>query len=242
MPKELGLEEVRVILESGNFNELIGAVENEQLECKAAPYQLDNDHHKQELAKDVSALANADGGIVLIGVRTEKDPRHLGDELVEIRPFEQHRVDLSQYFDVLHDWVYPALWQVEANWFPSAEELDKGIVAIAISNQPLVSRPFLVTRIIDPEGKMSEIVFGYCERQRDRVVPMSVEGLHARLKDGYNYEQLIKGRFDSIEETLDRIQGQITGPEPTLPAGPSRLDQLQAEHRPKVEDAIGELD
>lgn len=80
MPKNLDPDHVRFILKSGHFNELIGTVEDEHLECKAAPYQLQSEHQKQELAKDVAGLANAGGGIILIGVRTERDPTHFGDE------------------------------------------------------------------------------------------------------------------------------------------------------------------
>ncbi|MBI4641613.1 MAG: hypothetical protein HY731_13015 [Candidatus Tectomicrobia bacterium] len=54
MPKNMNPDEVRNILERGNFDEFIGVVEDEQLECKSAPYQVQNDHEKQELAKDVS--------------------------------------------------------------------------------------------------------------------------------------------------------------------------------------------
>ncbi|NOT96228.1 MAG: ATP-binding protein, partial [Nitrospira sp.] len=68
--KKLSLEDVQQILESGEFDSLIGTQEDDHLECKGEPYQLDINHAKLEFAKDVSALANAKGGIILIGVRT----------------------------------------------------------------------------------------------------------------------------------------------------------------------------
>ena len=68
------VEEILRALESGNFESLIGLVENAETEAKGAPYQLSlGDAQKHELAKDVSALANADGGIILLGFRTAKD-------------------------------------------------------------------------------------------------------------------------------------------------------------------------
>ena len=73
MPKNLSLAEITTILQAGDFNQLIGGLEDEHLECKREPYKLQLDTEKMELAKDVSALLNADGGIILVGVRTEKD-------------------------------------------------------------------------------------------------------------------------------------------------------------------------
>jgi len=100
-------------LENGHFDELIGAVEDQHLECKAAPYQLQHEHQKQELAKDVYALANADGGIILIGVKTERNPVHFGDEIIESCPFPQTLVDPDQWQAVLRTWIYPPLQHVD---------------------------------------------------------------------------------------------------------------------------------
>lgn len=66
MPRFITLAEVAAILQSGDFTRLLGGLEDDHLECKSAPYNLDQEREKMELAKDVSALANADGGIILI--------------------------------------------------------------------------------------------------------------------------------------------------------------------------------
>lgn len=79
MPRFIPLSDIWSILGSGDFNQLIGGLEDDHLECKSAPYNLTEDQGKMELAKDVSALANADGGIILIGVQTETEPQHQGD-------------------------------------------------------------------------------------------------------------------------------------------------------------------
>ena len=66
-------------LQDGQFDALIGRAEDAFLEFKGSPYQLAVNEQRQELAKDVSALANANGGIILIGFRTampyiQRDP------------------------------------------------------------------------------------------------------------------------------------------------------------------------
>src|SRR5713101_5965300 len=92
MVESLNPEQIQAILERANFDEFIGVVEDHQLECKKEPYQLQRDDQKQEFAKDVTGLANAEGGFLLIGVRTEKNPTHFGDEITSIHPFPQTMV------------------------------------------------------------------------------------------------------------------------------------------------------
>ena len=90
MPRKLSIADIAAILESGDFSPLIGALEDEHLECKSAPYQLDQERGKMELAKDVSALANADGGFILIGVTTEIEPTSNGEVIRRISCSSKH--------------------------------------------------------------------------------------------------------------------------------------------------------
>ena len=67
-------QEVLTVLTRRSFEDLIGKEEGLELEFKGSPYRLDVDAEKFELGKDVSGLANAEGGVIVIGVRTK---RHL---------------------------------------------------------------------------------------------------------------------------------------------------------------------
>ena len=107
MPKTLRLIEVQKILSSGDFDEFIGALEDEQLEFKASPYQLDKDQGKMELAKDVSALANTAGGIIVIGVQTERNPTVQGDEAKKIGCFIENLKPLGLAGNGSHRFMVP---------------------------------------------------------------------------------------------------------------------------------------
>jgi hypothetical protein len=204
MAKNITLNQIKAILESGNFGELITAIEDEQLECKVVPYQLSQDHQKQELAKDVSAFANANGGVILIGVRTERNPTHFGDEISEICSFSQEIVNPGQYQDILQSWIYPAPQQVEIRWFPSVVNQEKGIATIIIPNQTAARRPFLVKRTIEDTGKRVEVIFGYVERRQANAHPLRVEEIHALIRDGLRYDQL-QQQYESIQESLQEL-------------------------------------
>jgi predicted HTH transcriptional regulator len=96
MPRFISPSELTAILQSGDFNRLLGGLEDDRLECKSAPYNLDHEREKMELAKDVSALANADGGLILIGVQTEQEPQYQGDIIRGVGCFAQDRIDFAQ--------------------------------------------------------------------------------------------------------------------------------------------------
>lgn len=210
MAKNLSLDEIRGILESGDLDQLVGVIENYQVECKKAPYHLVEESHKREFAKDVSGLANASGGLILLGAETIKDPTHSGDEISTIHLFRQERVDQGRYMDVLQSWVYPTLKNVVIKWFKSINDPQEGIVAIDVPLQPETQRPFLITKTAEVNSKsgkvkMSEVLFGYAERRRDETPPTSVQEIQARLKDGLHFSSLNE-QLESIQETLQSLQ------------------------------------
>jgi len=62
---------VKAILGSYQFDSLIGLEEDTWLEAKGRnPYDFTTPAGRFELAKDVSAFANADGGILIVGLAT----------------------------------------------------------------------------------------------------------------------------------------------------------------------------
>ena len=77
----LDLTTLARIIADADFDRLVGEVENEWFDCKSQPYQLDaGDYAKRELAKDVTAFANAGGGYILIGFRTEPGAARFGED------------------------------------------------------------------------------------------------------------------------------------------------------------------
>jgi hypothetical protein len=197
-------DEILNILSSGNFNSLIGKIEDEYFECKGAPYHLDSDAQKQEFAKDVSGFANAGGGIILVGVATEINPIHRGEEVSAVNSFAESLIDIKQYYDVLGSWIYPSLRGLNIKWFSHADDSTKGLIAIHIPEQPENKLPFLVTKTVDNAGKLNTIVFGYFERKRSNVDSMTVEELHLTLKDGMRYDTLTS-QYENIQETLSQF-------------------------------------
>ena len=62
--------------------------ESDWVDFKRAPYHLEEKNPKLELAKDVSAFANAQGGVIVIGIkarRLETEKIEVADELTPVR-------------------------------------------------------------------------------------------------------------------------------------------------------------
>src|SRR6266567_3104529 len=134
---------VTEILMSGDFARLIGLVEDENLECKGQQYDLRQDGTKRELAKDISAFANADGGLIIIGVRTKKSFTHFGDEIDEIRPLDQSLLDPDQYYKILSEWLFPVPNDVKIIFYRAISS-HKGVFALSVPRQAESRKPFLI--------------------------------------------------------------------------------------------------
>jgi hypothetical protein len=218
MAKRLTVAEVLSSLEQGEFDELIGATEDEQLEFKGSPYHLDNDAFKLEFAKDVTALANATGGIILLGFRTRKDPDNSIEFVDECRPFDRALVDLDQYTKVLAEWICPMMSSVKILPFESSTDSGRIVVAVQVPAGEDEQKPFLVNRTVNSEGKVRGTQFGYYERVRDRIPAVSAEVMRGYIRDGM--------RFSEIISRLDSIQAFLGESEPGIPEGVTEAEVL----------------
>lgn len=194
----MDLDKLQELIKTGNFNALIGQVENDWFDCKKEPYQIQNESAKRELAKDVSSFANVGGGYIFIGVRIKQSTEHFGDEAEELHPFSQSLVNTTQYHDILRTWVYPEIEGLIVKWIETDIEKHTGIVAIIIPSQKDSSKPFLINKTLDGT-KQVETFFGYAQRKGDVSKPHSVVDLQQVLRTGLNYENLLKERFDGME-------------------------------------------
>jgi hypothetical protein len=204
MSRVILLAEITSILECGNFDQLIGGVEDEHLECKGGHYQLQQDTGKMELAKDVSALANANGGIILIGVTTERDQTRQEDIIRHCGCFAENSISFRQCEDVISEWVLPSVPGLKFKWHPSATNPSDGIASIFIPSEACHEKPFLVGKVVVDTGKIVGSYIGYFERKRDRVPPMKSAELRERLKDGLRFAEL-NTRLMNVEEMVGTI-------------------------------------
>ncbi len=214
MVKRLRIEEITKILLAGNFDDLIDVVEDAQIEAKRSPYQLSHDGQKQELAKDVSALGNGAGGIILIGFETRKDNLNAVEAITLCHPFDRTMVDAEQHRNVLQDWICPPIHSVQIEWYPSLSEKGKGVAAIIVPPEAADGKPHVVKRMVEPDGRVRGTLIGYYERVQDRIPETSAERLRTWLRDGMRFDDLSQ-RLATIEELIASLP-QISSHPPEI--------------------------
>ena len=203
------ISETKAILDSGEFEKFVGEVEDQHFECKGAPYRLENNLQKQELAKDVAGFANADGGVIVIGLSTEKSATSFGEKVSKVRPFSSDLFSPKQYRDILRTWLYPNVTGLDIEWYPSTRDRAVGMAALIVPPQHQSLHPFLLTRYITEGEKGTEIVFGYVQRRIDEVQPYTVQNIHALMSQGISND-FVSQRLEALEAlsygVMNRLQ------------------------------------
>ncbi|MFF4547432.1 helix-turn-helix domain-containing protein [Streptomyces sp. NPDC001406] len=132
----------------GQWNCLLGLPETSWLDVKSSIYNLDQAGPRAELCKDVAAMANAQGGLLLIGLRTELvDGREV---ISELKPVPQRLVDQGRHRKILMEQVRPPVRDLRIEWVPCQK--DSGVLVLHIPPQPSADKPFVVPAT-DPKGR-----------------------------------------------------------------------------------------
>ena len=204
------IRDMLAALKAGEFSKFLNVFENDTLDAKRDPYVFETARQKQELAKDVSGMANRGGGIIIIGFRTARDPHTAGDQIVEVCGFRSGLVIEDQYYKVLSEWVYPVLDDVKVCLFPNGPDL---FVAAIVIDSPEGSgaRPYLVTKIVDDSEKVSGTLVGYFERKHDRVTALSTARLQQLLRTGMLGEST-NDRLEALEAAVKALNVKDTKP------------------------------
>jgi hypothetical protein len=192
-------KEVLEKLEAGDFTALVGLVESHWLDAKETPYILDTQKQKLELAKDVTAIANASGGIIVIGYDCEKEPTTSGERICEVKEFPLKLVDPDKWNQILADLVHPATHGVKVLVFVGQN--DKGVAAIVIDGAAMTEKPYIVSKMIDEEGANIGSYFGYFQRKGDTTPTISSARIQQQLSAGMQWSS-IDQRLQAIEANL----------------------------------------
>ena len=153
------------------------------------PYRLDEDHQKLELAKDVCGLANASGGIIVLGLGTKREPTRAFGRGATKSPFEIGLFDGTRCQQVITGWIYPPL-VVDVHDFTATPSTDRKYTAITVRD-PL-ERPYIVVRTLTEEGRRVELTVGYFERQQSHIPPMTPHRLQQLLRDGMRFDTYLR--------------------------------------------------
>lgn len=174
--------ELLLALERGDFAAILGTNESVEIDMKDSPYLLESPRQKWELAKDVAALANARGGVIVVGFRTERPAHVLVDTVTEHRPVNKTLVNWDSYAGTIAQWIHPPPRGITSRWFPSDAGQERGVFTISIPPQDEAAKHFVVREINREDGSFPGAI-GVPIRDGDRVVWLRPEGVQALLRE-----------------------------------------------------------
>jgi hypothetical protein len=169
---------------------LEGLQESQWLDFKRDPHLKPGgkteDRHRFELAKDVTAMANSGGGVIVWGVTEVEDPEGVRKLVGRIVPIPRGVVDEGQVRRTLREWVFPTYLHLDIR---ECEVNGGGSVwVIDIPPQASAHLPFVVVREWPPGKDDKSSARGHVTMYRrsgtdNAHVP--AEELHRWLHRGY---------------------------------------------------------
>lgn len=171
------------------FPAISGTPEDAWIDFKQSHYRLAEKRQRIELAKDVSGFANAGGGVVVVGIETQRLPNQHIEVASKLTPVRMELLNLSQIRDVLRQYVYPRVNGLECSIFEISD--DKGVLVIEVPKQDSEDQPFVVTEGISEEGEHYGNMFGWFQREGDSTQPALPSFIHDLLRDGFRLRRML---------------------------------------------------
>lgn len=211
---ELTIEEIKVILERGNFNDFVGKIEGDCFEAKQQkPYLIDSTHSDQrfsariEIVGDIAALANSNGGYIICGLPTEPEKELQTDRVTGVEMFVANDFYKQEEIqEVIKAHIYPEL-QVIVTWYPSSSDQDLGIGSIYIPPQPESKKHYIVTAVEINGAKQKHFV-AIPIRQGSVPVWMSAKQLYKEAASKKPNE--VKQVHDSLSSQIEELRKAVT--------------------------------
>jgi hypothetical protein len=194
-----------------DWEKLIGRAEDSVFEAKGRqPYDFTQPQAQYELAKDVSAFANAEGGWIIIGLKTRKVAERALDVVDALDLLAEANFRGNELKGRIEAFVKPEITGLEVRWVENGGTPGWGVGVIRIPKQNQDRKPFLIYHVIEDGAKLDHIVFGYSERVGDAANPLSFAQIQRRMQTGMSphAERLtrMEGQLDRIEEAMQSMR------------------------------------
>jgi hypothetical protein len=183
----LTVEGAMGLLRSGLPHLFLGKSENQWLEVKSRPYQVDSAHSatatraKIELAEDVAKFANEGSpGLLIVGLRTER--RQGSDIIVDVSPGKLERLNPQQYMDCIDSRVYPTIEGLRIEQVDMGD--GQGFLMIHVPAQPRGYFPFLVHGAVIGDQVLGTHI-SIVRRRGEGAVRVTPSQIHSLLAAGY---------------------------------------------------------
>lgn len=208
--------EVVELLDAGDRDDaLVGVYERSWLDFKGT-YHFASLRDRWEFTKDVAAMAESGGGVIVVGVQAEKDPDRDEERASNVAPVPHSMFDVKRAYDMVRADVYPGVVDVDIR--PHPREDGKRLVSVLVPAQDEDRKPFMLERVVTEVG-VEISAFALPRRSGSHTVFEKVGFVHRDIADGRRARRSVGDRHLAVEE------------------GPPREDTPAPEGVARVEDA-----
>ena len=203
---------IEKIIKSGQLSKMIGLEEDAHFEAKGRnAYNLETAKGRYELAKDLSAFANAEGGFLIIGLETKPLAEKNTDKVNEIDSIPKEKFDSKKYEGIIREYIHPEISKLEVKWVENKDNSGNGIGCIWVPQQNSDKKFFLIKNVVDKneEEPIKQIVFGISQRKGSSNEPLSIKDLHKKIQHGMN---TTAQRLTKIENKIDFLIDKCSKP------------------------------
>jgi predicted HTH transcriptional regulator len=194
---------IKTILQTRQFDNLIGQDEDAWFEAKGRiPYNFANPAGRYELAKDVSAFANADGGILIVGLTTAPVAEMRTERVIAFDLCTQAEFDVAQHQGLIKEYVHPPIKDLNVYWTPVNQEATQGLGVIEVPAQSAKLKYFIIVKVVEAGTQIKQIVFGLAKRNNSANDPLTVAELYRHMQDG---KHTVPQTLARLEEKLDDL-------------------------------------
>ena len=160
---------------------LLGIPESTSVEFKRTAYRLTSDHQRLEFAKDLAAMGNGRGGLIVLGVETERDAGSGLDVSTAVRPINTDRIDIDQMHQVARQWIYPPMRELDIRLRRGTD--GDALVSIWIEASDDPNLLYLI-RGAETDGRVNKRLIGAPIRTQTGVDYFTVEEVSEWIRRG----------------------------------------------------------
>jgi len=180
LPEDLAdsREGVQLALRLGRPDVLIGAPESSWLDVKSHDYLLSSATERVKLALDVARFANADGGLLVLGLRTA---RSNGIDIIShVTPLPMPARSVARHRSIIDTYVYPFVRGLDVFSAPYGQG---ELLIISIPPQPEGDKPFVVQGNLGSitDNKVKGLFVSIVQRRGDGAEYLTGPGIHGLL-------------------------------------------------------------
>lgn len=230
--KQITIQQITAILESGEFDKFIGIEENEHLEAKRKrPYDFAASITAfAEFAKDVANIANGDNAaFIILGLTTQRSLTTKTDEIIALDLLKESEMySDADIAALIKQCIFPKL-EIKQKWYPSKTNPSIGLGSLFIEKQPEDKKHF-IAKVVETNGTKLSGYFGIPIRKGSDTTWLPFEEVYAAAKKTPTKPQEM---FIQISGQLEEIKGQLATKAKQSVSASKKLDQ-------KIEEVFNE--